>query len=80
MIAKKKYVSPLKDEDAIPKDEIDELQADPFTVAVASVDEVDVDEEDGIDDGAGAEGEEDEESQLGAHGFHVVTGEEDDSM
>lgn len=77
MIAKKNYSFSSKDEDVIPEEEIKE---DPFTAAASEAEEVDVDEDDGIDDGAGVEGEEDEESQLGAHGFHVVTGEEDDAM
>ncbi len=77
MIAKKNYSFSSKEDDVVPEEEI---QGDPFVAAVAEVDEVDVDEDDGIDDGVGVEGEEDEESQLGAHGFHVVTGEEDDAM
>jgi len=81
MIAKKNYSFSSKDEDAVLPEE--DTQDDPFVAAVADIDkvevEVDVDEEDEIDDGV-VEGEDDEEAQLGAHGFHVVTDEDDNEM
>jgi hypothetical protein len=79
MIAKKAKKYPYsndKEEDVVPEEELPE---DPF-IAAADVDEVDdVDaDDDEIDDGISEE-EDEEEKELIAHGFHLVTGEEDDN-
>jgi len=65
-----------KEEDPLPEEELPE---DPFIAAttVDEVDDVDADDDE-IDDGISEE-EDEEEKELIAHGFHLVTGEEDDN-
>lgn len=80
MISKKAKKYPYqseKEEEAIPEEDLPE---DPFVSVATVVDEIDdVDaDDDEISDGVEDEEESDEEREMRTHGFHLVTGEEDD--